>query len=103
MARAKIDKFDPALVELAGFAKVLGHPARIEILRYLAVHGELPCMAIVKHLPLSQPACSRHINELLKVGLLESRTERTRIHFRIRKQALRAFCATMNETLHPNP
>lgn len=101
MARAKTEVFEGRLVELAVFAKALGHPARIEILRHLAVAGEQPCMAIVEVLPLSQPACSRHINELLRVGLLESRSVGTQILFRIRKQALGAFCSLMNQTLHP--
>jgi len=103
MARAKTEKFDYQVVELAGFAKALAHPARVEILRYLAVHGELPCMAIVEHLPLSQPACSRHINELLRVGLLESRNSGAQIFFRIRDKALNNFCASMSKTLHPKP
>ena len=101
MARAKTEVFDNRMVELAMFAKALGHPARIEILRHLAVGGEQPCMAVVRELPLSQPACSRHINELLRVGLLESRAEGTQILFRIRKQALNAFCTMMSQTLHP--
>lgn len=101
MARAKVEVFEDKLVELALFAKALGHPARIKILRYLAVIGEQPCMGIVNELPLSQPACSRHINELLRVGLLESRPVGTQILFRVRKQALNNFCNLMNETLHP--
>lgn len=101
MARAKTEVFENRLVELAMFAKALGHPARIEILRRLATTGEQPCMAIVNGLPLSQPACSRHINELLRVGLLESRAVGTQILFRLRKQALNSFCTLMNQTLHP--
>lgn len=101
MARAKTEVFEDRLVELAMFAKALGHPARIEILRHLAATGEQPCMAIVNELPLSQPACSRHINELQRVGLLESRVAGTQILFRIRKQALSGFCSMMNQTLHP--
>jgi ArsR family transcriptional regulator, arsenate/arsenite/antimonite-responsive transcriptional repressor len=101
MARAKTEVFEDQMVELAMFAKALGHPARIEILRHLATTGEQPCMSIVNELPLSQPACSRHINELLRVGLLESRASGTQILFRIRKQALSSFCTMMSQTLHP--
>lgn len=100
MARAKTEVFENHLVDLAMFAKALGHPARIEILRLLAVTGEQPCMAIVNELPLSQPACSRHINELVRVGLLESRAVGTQILFRLRPKALNSFCALMNQTLH---
>lgn len=101
MARAKTEVFDDELVDLAAFAKALAHPARIEILRHLSRTGEQPCMAIVEKLPLSQPACSRHINGLLRVGLLESRSVRTQILFRVSKQALKSFCSMMNQTLHP--
>ena len=48
----------------------LAHPARIRILQHLAGRGEVPCMDIVAAVPLSQPACSRHINDLRKAGLL---------------------------------
>lgn len=101
MARAKIEVFDADPVKLAGFARALGHPARIEILRKLAISGERPCMEIVEELPLSQPACSRHINELLRAGLLKSRTERNQIFFRIDESALKGFCEAMSAALHP--
>lgn len=58
-------------------------------------------MEIVGDLPLSQPACSRHINELLRSGLLKSRTERNQIFFRIDESALKGFCEAMNAALHP--
>lgn len=103
MARAKLEVFGDSSVRLAGFAKALAHPARIDILRRLAVAGEQPCMAVVGELPLSQAACSRHINELLRAGLLKSRTVRTRILFRVDHVALKDFCAAMNRTLHPQP
>jgi ArsR family transcriptional regulator len=103
MARAKLEVFGDSSVRLAGFAKALAHPARIDILRRLAVAGELPCMAVVGELPLSQPACSRHINELLRAGLLKSRTVRTQILFRVDHKALEGFCTAMSRTLHSQP
>ena len=101
MPRAKLEAFDKGAVSLAAFARALGHPARIRILRHLASAGELPCMEVVAALPLSQPACSRHINELLRAGLLKSRAAGTQILFRIDESALQGFCHAMNETLHP--
>jgi DNA-binding transcriptional ArsR family regulator len=50
---------------------------------------------------LSQPASSRHINELRKAGLLKSRTRGNNVFFRIDESALGRFCQSMNETLHP--
>jgi DNA-binding transcriptional ArsR family regulator len=62
MPVAKLEAFEKPLVELAGFARALAHPARIRILGELAGRGEVACMEIVNALPLSQPACSRHNN-----------------------------------------
>ncbi len=90
-------------MRLAGFAKALAHPARICILRHLAGKGELACMDIVAALPLSQPACSRHINELRKAGLLKARARGSNVFFRIEDSALRKFCQGMNAALHPEP
>jgi ArsR family transcriptional regulator, arsenate/arsenite/antimonite-responsive transcriptional repressor len=101
MPVAKLEAFEKNSVGLAAFAKALAHPARICILRYLAGKGEVPCMGIVAALPLSQPACSRHINELRKAGLLKSRTQGNNVLFGIDEPALKRFCQTMNEALHP--
>jgi ArsR family transcriptional regulator len=103
MPLAKLEAFDDASVKLAGYAKALSHPARICILRYLAGKGEVPCMDIVAALPLTQPACSRHINELRKAGLLKSRARGSNVFFRLDDSALSGFCHTMNAALHPAP
>ncbi len=103
MPLAKLEAFDKTSVGLSAFAKALAHPARIRILRFLAGKGEVPCMDIVAALPLSQPACSRHVNELRKAGLLKSRVSGSNVLFRIDDAALKRFCRTMNETLHPSP
>ena len=103
MPVAKLEVFEKSAVSLAGFAKALSHPARICILRHLAGKSEVPCMEIVASLPLSQPACSRHINELRKSGLLKSRAHGTQVLFSLDDSAMRLFCQGMNEALHPSP
>jgi ArsR family transcriptional regulator, arsenate/arsenite/antimonite-responsive transcriptional repressor len=100
MPLAKLDAFEKPLVDLAGFARALSHPARILILRELAGRGEVACMDIVDALPLSQPACSRHINELRKAGLLKSRARGSNVYFKLDESALKRFCKAMNRTLH---
>lgn len=102
MPLAKLDVFEEEVVDLAAFAKALAHPARIRILQHLAGRGEVPCMDIVAAVPLSQPACSRHINELRKAGLLKSRTHGSNVFFKIDESALKRFCQKMSRTLHPN-
>jgi DNA-binding transcriptional ArsR family regulator len=102
MPLAKLDVFEREAVDLAAFAKALAHPARIRILQHLAGRGEVPCMDIVAAVPLSQPACSRHINELRKAGLLKSRTHGSHVFFRIDEFKLDRFCRSMSRTIHPN-
>ena len=101
MPVAKLEAFDKSSVSLGAFTKALAHPARICILRYLAGKGEVPCMDIVAALPLSQPACSRHVNELRKAGLLKSRSRGNNVLFRLDETALARFCHAMNQALHP--
>jgi len=102
MPVAKVEVFEMGSVRLAAFAKALAHPARICILRFLAGRGEVPCMEIVAALPLSQPACSRHVNELRKAGLLKSRVSGSKVLFELDESALHHFCQSMNQALHPS-
>lgn len=101
MPHAKLEVFEESLVGLSLFARALSHPARIRILQLLAGAGEVPCMKIVTALPLSQPACSRHINELVKTGLVKSRIKGNQVLFQLDPAALGRFCKGMNDTLHP--
>jgi DNA-binding transcriptional ArsR family regulator len=71
------------------------------ILQFLSPRGPTPAMEIVDALPLSQPACSRHLSELLKAGLLKSRTRGSQVLYRLDPKALERFCRTMSKTLHP--
>jgi len=66
----KKEKFDRQEIELADFAKALGHPARIAIMKALAQKNTCICGEIVKVLPLAQSTISQHLKELLKVGLI---------------------------------
>lgn len=101
MPHAKLEVFEESLVDLSFFARALSHPARIRILQLLSGAGEVPCMGIVSALPLSQPACSRHINELVKAGLVKSRVKGSQVLFQLDSSALSRFCKGMNETLNP--
>jgi ArsR family transcriptional regulator len=101
MPQPKLEDFDPGLVALAGFGKALSHPARIAILRLLAGGREAASMDIVDALPLSQPACSRHLAELVKAGLIRSRSAGSRVFYRLEPKAVASFCSAMSTTLHP--
>ena len=71
MATAKTEEFTQAEQDLAAFAKALAHPARIAILKILAVQNECICGKIVDVLPLAQSTVSQHLKELKNAGLIK--------------------------------
>lgn len=75
MAIIKKEEFSAEDVELAEFARALGHPARIAILKTLAERNECVCGEIVEVLPLAQATVSQHLKELQKAGLVKGRVE----------------------------
>jgi DNA-binding transcriptional ArsR family regulator len=75
MGLTKTEGFTKTQVQLAAFAKALGHPARIAILQFLATQKTCMCGDIVNELPLSQSTVSQHLKELKRVGLIKGNVE----------------------------
>jgi ArsR family transcriptional regulator, arsenate/arsenite/antimonite-responsive transcriptional repressor len=71
MALNKKDSFLTDEISLSDFARTLGHPARISILKILAEKKECICGEIVEVLPLAQSTVSQHLKELKKMGLIQ--------------------------------
>lgn len=57
--------------KMAKYAKALGHPARISILKLLLKKQTCICGDIVDELPLSQSTVSQHLKELKDAGLIK--------------------------------
>ena len=55
--------------EIANFAKVLGHPARVAILQRLFEIDACVCGDLVSEIGLAQPTISQHLKELKQLGL----------------------------------
>lgn len=70
MAINKKSEFGEAENAVADFAKALGHPARVAILKVLAQRATCICGEIVEVLPLAQSTVSQHLKELQKAGLV---------------------------------
>ncbi|MEM1093093.1 MAG: metalloregulator ArsR/SmtB family transcription factor [Bacteroidota bacterium] len=71
MPRTISTAFAPSDVELAAWAKALGHPARVAILRVLAERGTCICGEIVDDLPLAQATVSQHLKALKQAGFVQ--------------------------------
>ncbi len=82
------DETDEAL---AAFAKALGHPIRIQILRILARHSACICGDIVNELPLAQSTVSEHLRILKAAGLIKGEVSGPRGCYCIYTDALARF------------
>jgi DNA-binding HxlR family transcriptional regulator len=65
--------------EVARFAKALGHPARVAIVRLLATSGTCVCGDIVDQLPLAQATVSQHLKVLKEAGLIRGNVDPPRV------------------------
>jgi len=77
----------------------LGHPARLEILRYV-VQGSsegTPAGDIQAHLDLPASTLSHHLKRLASTGLLRSRNEGTFIYYSAEYDMLRALTSYLWE------
>lgn len=55
--------------------KALGHPTRVEIVRYLKKIDRCVCQEIVDILPLSQSTVSQHLKILKTAGVIQGEVE----------------------------
>ena len=71
MGITKSEEFTLKDNRISKYAKALGHPARIAILRLLIQKQACVCGDIVDELPLSQSTVSQHLKELKGAGLIK--------------------------------
>jgi len=76
---------------LAGFAKALGHPTRVRILRLLASRDARMCCHLVDELPLAQSTVSEHLRILRAAGLVRISGEGPRGGYCLASGALKQF------------
>jgi ArsR family transcriptional regulator, arsenate/arsenite/antimonite-responsive transcriptional repressor len=87
---------DPAAdEELAAFAKAIGHPIRVRILRMLAQKEARMCSHIVDELPLAQSTVSEHLRILRSAGLVRANENGPRVSYCIVPSALKRLKALL--------
>jgi ArsR family transcriptional regulator len=79
--------------ELAEFAKALGHPARVQILRLLVRNEACICGEIVDELPLAQSTVSQHLKVLKESGLIRGEVDGPRTCYCVEPRAVRRLKA----------
>lgn len=82
--------------ELAKYAKALGHPTRIKIIKYLSNESFCHTSQLLDFLPLAQSTISQHLNELKNAGLITGEINPPRVRYCINQEnwerAQELFC-----------
>ncbi len=77
----KAENFEDSLQEISRFAKVLSHPARLAILKYLAETKSCISGDISDFLPLGRTTVSQHLKELRDIGLIHGEIDGLKINY----------------------
>ena len=79
-------EYEQGSLDLALFAKALGHPTRIEILNYLDSQSCCFTGDLVDVFPIAQSTISQHLKELKKAGLIQGELKPPKIRYCINKE-----------------
>ena len=97
MGATKSLEFSVKENKLAKYAKALGHPARVAILKLLANKQTCICGDIVDELPLSQSTVSQHLKELKEAGLIKGEIEGAKVCYCIDEKEWKAAQSWINQ------
>ena len=81
MVVSKTALFDEVLQKRANLFKVLAHPARLQILEFLAETKTCISGDISEELPLSRTTVNQHLKELKEIGLIRGHIEGVKTNY----------------------
>lgn len=100
MGLAKTEIFTDQQNQIAKFAKVFGHPARVAILQHLFKINACICGDLVNVIGLAQPTISQHLKELKHLGLIKGNVEGTSVCYCIDPENWAMMKELMSEFLN---
>jgi ArsR family transcriptional regulator len=74
-------EYSEETLQLSKFAKALGHPARIIILKHLSNQSCCFTGDLLEVLPLAQSTISQHLKELKDAGLIEGEVNPPKVKY----------------------
>ncbi len=81
MVVSKTELFDETLQDKANLFKALAHPARLQILQFLAETKNCISGDISDELPLSRTTVNQHLKELKDAGLIKGHIEGVKMKY----------------------
>lgn len=87
---------------LARFAKALGHPARLAILRFLATQENCFFGDIHEVLPIAKATVSQHLSELKNAGLIQGEIQPPKVKYCINQENWNMAKSLFNEFMNIN-
>lgn len=100
MGLTKNEIFNDQQNQIALFAKVFGHPARVAILQHLFKINACVCGDLVNEIGLAQPTISQHLKELKQLGLVKGNVEGTSVCYCIDEENWNKMKTVMSKFLN---
>ncbi len=89
MSQAKNSLFEEHLQELAQLFKALAHPARLQILKFLANRDTCFGGDITEVVPLGRTTVNQHLTELKKAGLIQGTTRGAKTNYCLNPEGIK--------------
>jgi DNA-binding transcriptional ArsR family regulator len=87
----KSEQFDKSLRDLANFSRVISHPARLAILKFLAESKTCISGDISDFIPLGRTTVSQHLKELRDIGFIKGEIDGLKICYCLNSCRIKEF------------
>ena len=81
---------------LAAYAKALGHPVRVRIVRVLLARDRCITGELVEELPVAQSTASEHLRVLRAAGLIQGEVDGPRVCYCVNHEAVKDLRALLD-------
>lgn len=102
MGASKTEIHSSRQLQIAEFAKVLSHPARVAIMEHIASQQDCICSDLVDEIGLSQPTISQHLQVIRNAGLLKGTFEGKRLCYCLNTERLQEIQSLFNHFFNTN-
>ncbi len=89
--------YDDDIRQMARFAKALGHPTRLLILKHLDSQSCCFTGDLVEVLPIAQSTVSQHLKELKEAGLIQGEVNPPKVRYCINQENWNKAKSMFNE------